>query len=383
MKNKILLFGLAAILVLFLASQCHAAQFTLSMDTFNRISSSTSDWMKGNMFVWYAADTTGALREEYANERKIVDFLLFFIMFFSLALLGLKQAFKEGGNAVNALAFAIGALLALALVAFTKVSLALLFPFAKNIIFMILLWVIFLMLKKMFGDKHPFWLFILALIIALIAFNLPAIGPKLGITDMTVPRADQSQSIDEIQTKIDQLSMSTDPNKEAKIESLKKSLADAHYKQALMYVGSRDYDSAKMEFAKTLEANPSHTKAKYWLDEGLFNRMVKETLVLLGATKEILNVMSDDYLKTHDSAECAKMANMLRASQEAINKTRAELLIQKERIAREKERLGTLGGTTTTTPTTRTTTTPTTRTGWIGNAVNGVGNFIGGLFGRR
>jgi hypothetical protein len=170
-KRAVWIFGLL-IMTLVLASSVDAASFYLSRDSVNRVTGQIGDWFSGNMFTWYTTDPLGNLKPEYENQRKIVDFILFFILFFSLSLLGLKQAFKEGGNAANALAFAIGALLSLALVAFTKVTLGVLFPFAKNILFFIVFLLVYLLLLKLIGDKRKILALILAIAITWFAFSI-------------------------------------------------------------------------------------------------------------------------------------------------------------------------------------------------------------------
>ena len=326
MNNKKLFAAIVMLFCMLLVSESCVQGFTLSGNSLSNAGESASKWMKSNIFLWYTTDTTGTLKPEYTTQRKVVDFILFFVMFFSLALLGLKKAFGEGGgNAVTALAFSIGFMLALALVAFSQVTLALFFPFAKNIIFLVMVWIIFAIAKKIFGDKHTFWLFLLALVLGWLAFNY--IGPGVGISDMSLQRKDYSGEITDMQNKLIALKSKAGRSiqEERDILALNKKLSDMYVSQGRSSLEIRDYDAAEKNFEKALEYDYNNNEARSWLTNGLFNRMLKENIELLRVSKIILESMNKRYKETKDPAEkedlCKKMAEML----DVVSKTKEEL----------------------------------------------------------
>jgi tetratricopeptide (TPR) repeat protein len=340
MKNKKLFAIIVILFCLIILLQGCGQRFTLSGESIGNIGGSAGNWMKENIFMWYTTDTTGSLKPEYATPRKAVDFILFFTLFFSLSLLGLKQVFKEGGNAVNALAFAIGFLLALSLVSFTQATLAIFFPFAKNIIFLVMLWVIFALLKKILGDKHKVLIFIAALIITWLAFNY--LGPGLGVSNMALPRQDYTAGISELQTKIELLESKPGltPAEEKELISMKNQLSDRLVSQGLTELERRNYDAAEKNFRDALLANPSNKKAKSWREDGLFNRMLKENIELLRISRSILDSMNKEYKETKDPELCTKMAQLLTEIKNTKDKLDEEINKRLVNIEREREKWG-------------------------------------------
>ncbi|MFH1133297.1 MAG: hypothetical protein V1735_02325 [Nanoarchaeota archaeon] len=126
---------------------------------------------------WYATDEQGNFTG-YNLERKVVDFIIFFILFMSITALGLTKAFggqyggfkAAGGNPIRALTVVIGLMLTIALVAFTNVSIALFFPFAKNLLFF-LAWAMIFFLLRLMGLKQIVWAIILSIIITYLLFH--------------------------------------------------------------------------------------------------------------------------------------------------------------------------------------------------------------------
>ncbi|MFH1133295.1 MAG: hypothetical protein V1735_02315 [Nanoarchaeota archaeon] len=135
-------------------------------------------------FKMYDRDANGDYDAGYKTQRKVVDFFVFFAIFLSVAWLGLTKAFGDQGkgNASKALAVAIGFALALSLVAFSNVSLAYLFPFARNLLFLLAFLLIYFLLLKMGLDKKKFLAVILALVITIVLFMLYNLGStgKIG-----------------------------------------------------------------------------------------------------------------------------------------------------------------------------------------------------------
>lgn len=266
MKDKKIVWIIGLLLItLALASSVDAASFYLSRDSVNKVTGTVGSWFNGNMFTWYTTDTLGQLKPEYETQRKVVDFILFFILFFSLSLLGLKQMFKEGGNAVNALSFAIGALLSLSLVAFTKVTLGLLFPFAKNILFFIVFLVVYMLLAKLLGDKMKILALILAIAITWFAFSY------MGQKDGWLP-------------KIGDFNMQTSSKEIPNPTNAKEYLQQGRY-----FMEKQEYGGAKDMFVKVIQSDPNPMTNKYfddalgYLREGMFDHMAKNMLDVIEA----------------------------------------------------------------------------------------------------
>lgn len=113
----------------------------------------------------------------YDRNTQLWDFLLFFVMYLSIAYLGLKQWIEKGGGAAKSLAVVIGAALALATLK-AGMSVTFFIPFVKNALFFIMYMVVFLILLNITSTgegeqkkKHVFWSLILAFIITYVMFN--------------------------------------------------------------------------------------------------------------------------------------------------------------------------------------------------------------------
>lgn len=283
MKGKKIIIGIFVFLFisLFLASSVSAARFSLSRESVNRVTDSMGEFLKGSVLLWYSTDSSGELRTEYETQRRVVDFILFFIMFFSLALLGLRKVYKEGGNAVNALAFAIGALLSLSLVAFTKVTLGLLFPFAKNILFFIILWVIYLILAKIIGDDKTSKK-IISLIIAggITWFAFSYVGGDEGWNPFGW------------------FDMTTSTKEIANPQTIKDYLV-----QGKAMMEQQRYAEAKGWFVQVIRADPNPRTNKYfddalfYLREGIFDHMAKNMRDVMEAKLYAGQVMAENGLK--------------------------------------------------------------------------------------
>jgi len=315
MKDRriVLILGLVLI-ALALASSVDAASFSLSRDSVNQVTSSIGGWFKGNMFTWYTTDSLGQLKPEYEMQRKIVDFILFFIMFFSLSLLGLKKAFKDGGNALNALALSIGALMSLALVAFTKVTLGLLFPFAKNILFFIILLVVYLILAKLLGEKMKILALILAVIITWLAFSY--LGEKEGWLPFKFGDFNMQKSSKEI------------PNP---------ANAKEYLQQGRFLMEQQKYDEAKDMFVKVIQSDPNPITNKYfddalnYLRDGMFDHMANNMLDVIEAETYAGEIMAGNPQWQGDAIP------MLNQVIEHSKKLQGEIENQQKRIEEMKQ----------------------------------------------
>ena len=119
---------------------------------------------------------------------KIIDFFVFFVIFTTITLIGLKAMFKDKDTQrqITALAVAIGVMCSLALIfggTFLgyEISVFTLFPYAIGfLIFAIIFLPIFLILHFLFGKKHPVWAFFIALLIGLLIYFLLVRPISLG-----------------------------------------------------------------------------------------------------------------------------------------------------------------------------------------------------------
>ncbi|MFC1691285.1 hypothetical protein ACFL0W_03825 [Nanoarchaeota archaeon] len=124
--------------------------------------------------------------DKFARNRKFVDFFLFFMIFTSLAFLAVNKWFDKG-NARIALAVGIGASLSTALVALVKggTALVIFFPFAKNILYLIVMLIFYYILtRKELLENSKVVAFILALAITWFAFSGVSFATGKGIDDV-------------------------------------------------------------------------------------------------------------------------------------------------------------------------------------------------------
>lgn len=137
----------------------------------------------GSMLYWYEAEVVPdpqspdgyrlAYSDQYKYHRKFVDFILFFTLFTSISYLALSKWFKKAG-AVVALAVSLGVALAIPIVTIVPkggVSITMFFPFARNIIYIIVMMIFFFILTRegLLKDSK-FVAFILAAMITYGAF---------------------------------------------------------------------------------------------------------------------------------------------------------------------------------------------------------------------
>lgn len=161
MKEKILLLLLLGIL---LAGTVYADV----EDTTEKIFDKLEDFLHA-----YDTDIIDGERDfsgDYSTERKIIDGMLFFILFLSISILGLRKWYGKSTAAINGIAISLSALMTIALMSYTKITIGLLFPFAKNMLFFIMLFVVYSIVSdKVVKSKG--WAFILAILLTLIMFN--------------------------------------------------------------------------------------------------------------------------------------------------------------------------------------------------------------------
>ncbi|MBW2978468.1 hypothetical protein KY331_06495 [Candidatus Woesearchaeota archaeon] len=107
----------------------------------------------------------------YDNNKLLIDFMIFFVIFLSISTLSLTKVFAKGGkNAALGLSIALAAALALAAIK-AGMSVTFFIPFVKNILIFLLFIVIFLLFRAL-GIKSNFWNFILSIIVTLLLFNI-------------------------------------------------------------------------------------------------------------------------------------------------------------------------------------------------------------------
>ncbi|MBI2135554.1 hypothetical protein HYU06_00610 [Candidatus Woesearchaeota archaeon] len=118
---------------------------------------------------WDIVEKMYDFESRYEKNLKIWDFLLFSTIFNIIAWIGLVKAFPDNKAAAFILALVIGVALGLGAV---KGNLTVKFfvPFVKNILFFIVMGIIFFVLIKF--DMNKFLAFILALVITFVAFNV-------------------------------------------------------------------------------------------------------------------------------------------------------------------------------------------------------------------
>jgi hypothetical protein len=123
--------------------------------------------------VYDTVNTDGrrVFSETYSVERKVVDGILFFMLFLSISILSLTKWYGKSSPAVNGIAISLSALMTLSLLSFTNFTVGLLFPFAKNILFFIMLLIVYSIVNKNI-IKGKIWSLIVATIITLIMFNV-------------------------------------------------------------------------------------------------------------------------------------------------------------------------------------------------------------------
>lgn len=109
---------------------------------------------------------------QYQSYAKIIDFAIFFIMFTAACYMGLHKwaGDKTPHGAVVGVAVSLGLAMAIPLVLYTNVSVALLFPFAKAFLFMIIVWLIWNVLVK--AGMSKWRAFLLALLLTFLMFLL-------------------------------------------------------------------------------------------------------------------------------------------------------------------------------------------------------------------
>jgi len=105
----------------------------------------------------------------YDNNKLLIDFLIFFVIFLSIATISMRRVFKGTGNAATGLAITLAAALALAAIK-AGMSVTFFIPFVKNILYLLLFIVIFLLFRAL-GMKSNFWNVVLSLIVTILLFN--------------------------------------------------------------------------------------------------------------------------------------------------------------------------------------------------------------------
>ena len=121
---------------------------------------------------------------EYKTHAKIIDFLIFFTMFFALAYLGFTKMWGAGhGDAgkgkgpIVALSISFGLALAFAIVSQTKFSITTLFPIAKAFLFLIVVLLLYGLLSQNQLIGNDTWTkkiisFLLAIILGYLVLNI-------------------------------------------------------------------------------------------------------------------------------------------------------------------------------------------------------------------
>src|SRR3972149_2432012 len=133
-----------------------------------------------------ATSSTGLpIYDKYAQ---FFDFLIFTGIFVAIVYIGLSKFWGEdikqggAGRAVRALAIIVGAAMAIAVIR-AGLSVSFFIPFAKNLLFFLVIIALYFLFQRM-GIKSKFLSLILAVIVAVILFNVGSIfftGKKLSL----------------------------------------------------------------------------------------------------------------------------------------------------------------------------------------------------------
>jgi len=179
--NKKLIAGTVIMIFLLSAISASAATWSgIAKDTVEKIKTGFEETTKegAGALTWYDQHT------------QLIDFTVFFIMFLSIAYLGLRQWLKDEktAGAVKGLTIAIAAALSLATLK-AGVSVTFFIPFVKNALFFITYLVVFLVLAnltkstkeeggKKIEIKHLFLNLVLAFVITWVMFNFAGLVGK-------------------------------------------------------------------------------------------------------------------------------------------------------------------------------------------------------------
>ena len=142
-------------------------------------------------------DSMNYFLSDITSYAKVIDFFVFFVIFTTITLIGLKAMFKDKSTQrqITALAVTIGIMSSLALMfggTFLgyEVSVFSLFPYALGfLIFTVIFFPIFLIFHFLMSKKHPVWAFFIALLITLLLYFLLIRPLRLGGLDFGGSRA--------------------------------------------------------------------------------------------------------------------------------------------------------------------------------------------------
>jgi len=127
------------------------------------------EFMTRQQLPWY---------EKYAQ---FFDFIIFLVLFTSLSTIGLKKfggkswGESGAGNAVISLSIIMGLAMAIAAVK-AGLSVTFFIPFVKNMLYFLVLMLVYFVLIKLFMDKHKFLAFLLAIAIVTFSFWMTGFG---------------------------------------------------------------------------------------------------------------------------------------------------------------------------------------------------------------
>lgn len=264
----------------------------------------------------------------YRQHEKAWDFIIFFILFTAIAMVGLGRV--TTGNwgatgstgAVKAMAVAIG--LALTFAAIQKLEIAkFFFPFARNILFFALVLLLFGIYRQM-GVQSIFWALVLAAITTFVLFGL-----YYGMTEgITFESAKETPELIQTETKKAEDTVNKIADIDKQIEKIEKSPEPTEEERT-------ELDKAKAERTKKLKELQDRLKnireeaeaAKHRNDRGLLQQLFEQTGVLGQTIKQKVADLSPTVDKlitdiqtwiggiTPASADSAKCGDLVRAKE--------------------------------------------------------------------
>jgi len=319
--KKLILSFIAFVLILSLI-QSAEAQNPLSAFVQNlqsgAISNSIANFGKDTVFLWYTT-VGGELNPVYENQRRVLDSLLFFIIFFVIVRYAIKKVWPDlEKGPKEMLSLGVGIVLTISFVA-TRISIGFLLPYMKNIAFFGIALLIAFIINKFTNKENKPGGWITSIFIALAvswllmnAFNffeskpISAIGGIFNSEKQTDIRARIIAGGDSVVT--------ADPK--------------INYELALGAVQKFDYETAKTHFEKVIVAGPANNpyfdKTAQWITikggDKLYRHMARHYPKIIAAEREAAEILIDK-------------AEKLTAKDDKTQAKRNELLLQAKKYA--------------------------------------------------
>lgn len=286
----VLLF--AAITVVHTAeAQNPATAFVQNLQS-GAIANSLGLFGKNTIFLWYTT-VGGELNPEYANQRLILDSVLFLIIFYYIVRLSVKNVWKDIENP-GIFSFVIALVLTLALVG-TGISIGFLLPYVKQMLFIMVAAVIALLVNNFTNKENKAKGWVTSVVVGLAVSGLlfllfgyvfqGNLFSTIGQTFNTEQKSDYAARII------------------AGGGNLNTNDPATNWGLALQAVQDYDYEEAKKDFEKIINYGPAHnnyyTKAANWIgkpplhDDRLFNDMAENWPAIMDAERNAAEILLD------------------------------------------------------------------------------------------